>query len=54
MTTDIIIVGDFEIHPAAHGGFAVVSPRTGEVVASFATRSEAERAAKDLTRIRAK
>ncbi len=47
MEQDIIIVNEsYEIHPGARGGYVIVSVKTGEAVASFATLAEAMRAAK--------
>lgn len=34
-------VGELDIHPGATGGFAVVAPATGSVLANFATIDEA-------------
>lgn len=47
MQEDIIVLSDnYEIHPGANGGYALVSVATGEAVASFSTVAEAKRAHK--------
>ena len=48
MEENIIEVGRLEVHPGARGGWAVVSPATGEVLVNYADRDEAIRAAKKL------